>query len=144
MEYSYLDYLFDDLIEEGENNDIISMFDKSDYPDLYKYVPKLSNLYRVQRLQKRKLKVSKEFREFMKITKSKSLEDITNYYNNYTCKENKNMCVICQDTLNNTKFIALPCNHEYHLNCLNDLITYDRKNKRKDRYLCPICKYQFM
>ena len=43
-------------------------------------------------------------------------------------------CIICLDTLNNSSYYKLSCNHVFHYNCIKDWCV-----KYRNRY-CPFCK----
>lgn len=45
-------------------------------------------------------------------------------------------CVICLESLNNTNYIILCCNHKYHLNCIIHLILKNIITK------CPLCRFK--
>jgi hypothetical protein len=69
---------------------------------------------------------------------------------NCTGEVSKDICVICQDGLDNT-ITKLPCNHTYHNNCIVDWV-YENWNKYEipighhtfaDIYKCPLCSQVF-
>lgn len=53
---------------------------------------------------------------------------------------NKNMCVVCQDVIDNNDIstIPLPCMHTYHRECITAYVTI--KMKKKEHVDCPVCR----
>ena len=51
-------------------------------------------------------------------------------------------CPICLDTISQTKpnYLRLKCNHEFHFNCIMDLLNTKKEYNNK----CPICREQFI
>ena len=54
---------------------------------------------------------------------------ITQYKN-----DESNICVICQDDIENNNIIRkIKCNHEFHINCIDTWLCENKK--------CPVCKF---
>ena len=50
------------------------------------------------------------------------------------------LCGICGDPLYTKYSISLPCNHNYHYECINDSCLLAKKNGSQS---CPYCGYNF-
>ena len=48
-------------------------------------------------------------------------------------------CIICLDDIYNNN-ITLKCNHDFHLDCLNQWINYNNKKY----YKCPVCNKKYL
>ena len=62
----------------------------------------------------------------------------------FTDNETKCECLICHDTIDSQNKIKLPCNHEFHYDCLYNEIYYQKSNKPKiAQFTCPYCRIKY-
>lgn len=84
---------------------------------------------------------------YSKKKKNNKLNKIIDSYFNYIKNKNynniNNECPICFDNINNSDSIVLECNHQFHNNCLKNLIIHNCKNEYNNIFNCPICRKEY-
>ncbi|XP_063048426.1 E3 ubiquitin-protein ligase TRIM47-like [Engraulis encrasicolus] len=56
-------------------------------------------------------------------------------------QEESFICSVCCELLRDP--VTIPCGHNYCRKCINGWWEQERKNKRKRKYSCPLCKHTF-
>ena len=75
--------------------------------------------------------------EYKKKKESTAVDVLTEFVKDYTeGDEIKESCCICIDKINSGKYVQLPCEHEFHYNCVKKWFT--------EQLICPICRHNIV